>query len=167
MTNRLFTFGKPAKGDSFTDREKETAKLVSNFKYGVNTFIVSPRRWGKTSLVLKAAEEAKSDQLKIVFVDVFNCKDENQFCEKFSSSVLSQTYRKVDELIDNARSFLNRITFDVGLSSDPANPIDFKLGLQEQSLDIAAALELPQKIAEKQKVNIVVCIDEFQQIGEF
>ena len=99
MANRLFTFGKPAKGESFTDRERETAKLVSNFRYGVNTFIVSPRRWGKTSLVLKAAEAAKSDKLKIVFVDVFNCKDENQFCEKFSSAVLSQTSRKVDELI--------------------------------------------------------------------
>ncbi|MCF0173521.1 MAG: ATP-binding protein [Bacteroidales bacterium] len=167
MANRLFTFGKPAKGESFTDRKKETAKLVSNFKYGVNTFIVSPRRWGKTSLVLKAADEAKSDKLKIVFADVFNCKDENQFCEKLSSAVLSQTYRKVDELIENAKSFLNRITFEVGLTSDPSNPIDFKLGIQGQSLDIAAALELPQKIAEKQKVNLVICIDEFQQIGEF
>ena len=167
MANNLFTFGKPAKGESFTDRKKETARLVSNFKYGINTFIVSPRRWGKTSLVLKAAEKAKSDKVKIVFVDVFNCKDENQFCEKLSSAVLSQTYRKVDELIENAKSFLNRITFEVGLTSDPANPINLTLGLQEQSIDITAALELPQKIADKQKVNMVICIDEFQQIGEF
>lgn len=167
MANKLFTFGKPAKGESFTDREKETSRLVSNFKYGVNTFIVSPRRWGKTSLVMKAAEIAKSEKLKIVFVDVFNCKNEAQFCDRLSSAVLSQTSGKMDELMENAKAFLNRITFDVGLSADPVAPVDVKLGLQDRTLDTAAALELPQKIAKKQKVDIVVCIDEFQQIGEF
>ena len=50
----LFVFGKTVSGDAFTDREKDTAKLVSNFQYGVNTFLLSPRRWGKTSLVKKA-----------------------------------------------------------------------------------------------------------------
>lgn len=167
MANRLFTFGKPAKGESFTDREKETARLVSNFKYGINTFIVSPRRWGKTSLVMKAAEEARSENLKIVLVDVFNCKNEAQFCDRLSSAVLSQTSGKMEELMENATAFLNRITFDVGLSADPFAPVDVKLGLQDRALDTAAALELPQKIAKKQKVDIVVCIDEFQQIGEF
>lgn len=167
MSNRLFTFGKPAKGESFTDRERETARLVSNFRYGVNTFIVSPRRWGKTSLVMKAADEARSEKLKIVFVDIFNCKDADQFCERLSSAVLSQTSRKVDEMMENARAFLNRITFDVGLSADPLTPVDVKLGLQDRVLDTATALALPQKIAERQKVDIVVCIDEFQQIGEF
>lgn len=167
MSNKLFTFGKPAKGEGFTDREKETARLVSNFRYGVNTFIVSPRRWGKTSLVMKAAEVAKSEKLKIVFVDVFNCKNEEQFCERLSSAVLSQTSSKIDELMENAKTFLNRITFDVGLSADPLTPMDVKFGLRSRILDTATVLELPQKIAQKQKVEIVVCIDEFQQIGEF
>lgn len=167
MANKLFTFGRPVKGESFTDREKETARLVSNFKYGVNTFIVSPRRWGKTSLVMKAADEARTDKLKIVFVDVFNCKDEIQFCERLSSAVLSQTSRMGDELLENARAFLNRITFDIGLSLDPTNPMDVRLGFQDRAIDIESALALPQEIAEKQKIDIVVCIDEFQQIGEF
>lgn len=167
MANRLFTFGKPAKGENFTDRDKETTRLVSNFRYGVNTFIVSPRRWGKTSLVMKAADKARSEKLKVVFVDVFNCKNESQFCDKLSSAVLSQTSSKMEELIENAKTFLNRITFDVGLSSDPLSTLDVKLGFQDRELDTIAALELPQKIAQKQKVEIVVCIDEFQQIGEF
>lgn len=55
--NNLFVFGKTVSGDAFTDREKDTAKLVSNFQYGVNTFLLSPRRWGKTSLVHRSREE--------------------------------------------------------------------------------------------------------------
>lgn len=167
MANRLFTYGKPAKGDGFTDREKETARLVSNFKYGINTFIVSPRRWGKTSLVLKAMEEASSSKLLMVFVDIFSCKNEEQFCEKLSSAILSQTSGKVDEFMQNAKNFLSKITVEIGLSPDQFNPLGLKLGLTDKEMNLDNILSLPQKIAESKKVNIVVCIDEFQQIGEF
>lgn len=167
MSNRLFTFGKPAKGDGFTDREKETERLVSNFRYGINTFIVSPRRWGKTSLVLKAIEVASSDKVKPVFVDVFSCKNEEQFCERLSTAVLSQTAGKVAEVLENAKEFLSRITFEVGLSPDRFNPFGVGIGMKDKALDLADVLALPQRIAEKKHIDIVICIDEFQQIGTF
>ena len=57
-----FIFGKIATDDNFTDREQETAHLVGNFKSLINTILISPRRWGKSSLVNKASElELKSD----------------------------------------------------------------------------------------------------------
>ena len=46
-------FGKIATDKNFTDREKETADLVQNFMSLINTIIISPRRWGKSSLVNK------------------------------------------------------------------------------------------------------------------
>ena len=46
-----FIFGKIATEKNFTDREKETASLVQNFTSLINTIIISPRRWGKSSLV--------------------------------------------------------------------------------------------------------------------
>ncbi|MCQ2168666.1 MAG: ATP-binding protein [Bacteroidales bacterium] len=167
MPNKLFTFGRPAKGEGFTDRQKETEKLVSNFRYGINTFIISPRRWGKTSLVLKAMEEASTDKLLTVFVDIFSCKNEEQFCEKLSTAVLSQTAGRMEEVMENAKSFLSRITFDVGLSPNKFNPFDLKVGLSGKEHNLDDVLMLPQKIAEKKKAEIVICIDEFQQISEF
>ena len=53
-----FIFGKIATEKNFTDREKETADLVQNFMSLINTIIISPRRWGKSSLVNKAAKLA-------------------------------------------------------------------------------------------------------------
>ena len=91
MGDTLFIYGKPAQGGNFTDREKECRQLVDNFKYGINTFLISPRRWGKTSLVLKAMNEAGSADLLTVFVDVFKCKTPSEFCEKVASAVLNQT----------------------------------------------------------------------------
>ena len=46
-----FIFGKIATEKNFTDRELETATLVQNFSSLINTIIISPRRWGKSSLV--------------------------------------------------------------------------------------------------------------------
>lgn len=167
MSNKLFTFGRPVKGEGFTDREKETERLVSNFRYGINTFIVSPRRWGKTSLVLKAMDIVRTDKLIPVFVDIYSCKNEDQFCEKISSAILSQTSKKLDEVLENAKSFLGRISIDFGLSPDKFNPFDLKFSISDKKLNLEEVLMLPQKIAEKKKAEIVICIDEFQQIGEF
>lgn len=47
MESKPFIFGVATSGDNFTDREKETARLLSNFQHGVNTVLISPRRWEK------------------------------------------------------------------------------------------------------------------------
>ncbi len=94
--NPLFVFGKAVSGEAFTDREAETKKLISNFQYGVNTFIVSPRRWGKTSLVIKAKSLAESDSLKIVYFDAQKCRSREYFCQRFASAVLMQTANRLE-----------------------------------------------------------------------
>src|SRR5687768_13823516 len=48
-----FNFGRTVKNESFTNREQEIKKLASNFENRINTIIISPRRWGKSSLVEK------------------------------------------------------------------------------------------------------------------
>jgi hypothetical protein len=37
-----------ASGNSFVDREWPCKELRSNFKSGINTVLISPRRWGKS-----------------------------------------------------------------------------------------------------------------------
>ena len=59
MENKPFIFGVATSGDNFTDRTSETARLLTNFQHGINTVLISPRRWGKTSLVQKVCHLAK------------------------------------------------------------------------------------------------------------
>lgn len=165
--NNLFVFGKTVSGDAFTDREKDTAKLVSNFQYGVNTFLLSPRRWGKTSLVKKAKSLAENSKLKIVYVDVHLCRSREEFCERFASAVLIQTSTQMEEWLENAKTFLSRFSFGVNASADPSSEMTFKLQIAPQEQSMEDLLQLPEKIAKKKKIRVVVCIDEFQQIGYF
>ena len=167
MENKPFVFGVAASGDNFTDRESETARLLMNFRSGVNTVLISPRRWGKTSLVRKVCRLAQTDELKIVYLDIFSCRSDADFYDAFASAVLKQTSTKVEEWMENIRQFLSRISPKISLGADPAADFSLSLELTPKREDIDEILQLPEKIAEKKGCRIVVCIDEFQQIGEF
>lgn len=167
MENKPFVFGVAASGDNFTDRESETARLLTNFRSGVNTVLISPRRWGKTSLVRKVCRLAQTDELKIVYLDIFSCRSDADFYDAFASAVLKQTSTKVEEWMENIRQFLSRISPKISLGADPAADFSLSLELTPKREDIDEILQLPEKIAEKKGCRIVVCIDEFQQIGEF
>ncbi len=167
MENKPFVFGIAASGDNFTDREQETARLLMNFRNGVNTVLISPRRWGKTSLVQKVCRLAQSDKLKIVYLDIFSCRSDGDFYDKFASAVLKQTSSRLEEWLENAKQFLSRISPKFSLGTDPMADLSLSLELKPKNEDIDEILQLPEKIAAKKGCSIVVCIDEFQQIGEF
>lgn len=96
-----FIFGRVAKNENFTDREKETGRLVSGFNSLINTIIISPRCWGKSSLVAKAADEASAanSSLRICFIDMFSIRDEAQFYMTLAHSVLKGTSSKWEEAV--------------------------------------------------------------------
>jgi AAA+ ATPase superfamily predicted ATPase len=167
MENKPFVFGVAASGDNFTDRENETTRLLMNFRSGVNTILISPRRWGKTSLVRKVCRLAQSEELKIVYLDIFSCRSDDYFYAAFASAVLKQTSSKAEEWMEHIRQFMSRINPKVSFGVDAAADFTLSLELTPKKDDVDEILQLPEKIAEKKGYNIVVCIDEFQQIGEF
>ena len=56
MENKPFMFGVATSGDNFTDREKETERLLLNFRHGVNTILISPRRGVRPRWYRKCAD---------------------------------------------------------------------------------------------------------------
>ena len=162
-----FVFGVATSGDNFTDREKETQRLLLNFTHGVNTILISPRRWGKTSLVKKVAQLAQTKTRKIVYLDIFSCRTESEFYRLFATSVLKQTSSKWDEWVENTKQFLAHINPKISIGTDPMN--DFSISFEYSMQDSAGndILQLPEKIAIEKGIQIVICIDEFQQISDF
>ncbi|EKE05590.1 MAG: hypothetical protein ACD_19C00200G0003 [uncultured bacterium] len=167
MENKPFIFGVATSGDNFTDREQETVRLLSNFTHGVNTVLISPRRWGKTSLVKKVCKLAQSEKLKIVYLDIFSCRTDKEVFDALASAVLKQTSSKFEELMENAKLFLSRISPKFTFGPDPMMDFSMSLELNSKNNDTDEILQLPEKIAQKKGINIVICIDEFQQIAEF
>lgn len=167
MDKKPFIFGVATSGVNFTDRKKETERLLLNFRHGINTVLISPRRWGKTSLVRKVCQLAQSDELKIVYLDVFACRSDREFYDAFAAAVLKQTSSRFEEWLENARLFLSRISPKISMGVDPMTDFSISFDVNTKSDDVDEILQLPEKIAKKKGCNIVVCIDEFQQIAEF
>jgi hypothetical protein len=87
---------------------------------------MSPRRWGKTSLVNRVAQTVKEKELVIVKMDIFACRSEYDFYNTFSSEILKQTSSRIDEkfvekicsTVDYQASYVQQLSYSVFLFAD-------------------------------------------------
>ncbi len=165
--DKPFVFGIAVDEQHFIGRQKEIELLSSHMRYGINTILISPRRWGKTSLVKRVAKDVANEQLKIVFVDIFYCRNEYDFYNTFAAAVLQQTASKMEEWKQNAQEFLSRLVPKISFTPEPNQDFSISLGITPKNYKPEEILNLPELIAQKRGYRIVVCIDEFQQIGDF
>jgi hypothetical protein len=167
--NIPFAYGKIVEDADFTDRTDETAHLMGNFLSLTNTAIISPRRWGKSSLVAKAIKATQVEQKDILFVrmNVFKCDNPQEFYSLFAKKILEDISSSSEALLANAKEFIARM-FPKLTIGDPLSQYELSLGVDLRNDPIGEdILDLPQQIATKKRKKVVVCIDEFQQIGEF
>lgn len=164
-----FIFGNLATGPKFTNRRKEIDQLLNNFRYGINTILLSPRRWGKSSLVEKAALEIekKFPEFKVIRIDLFNIRSEEAFYKELTEQVLAATASKISEISENVRGFFRYLIPRVSFS--PGADLEFTITLdaKETKKQPDEILDLADNIARTKKLKIRICIDEFQNIGYF
>ena len=167
--NNPFIFGKIASGESFTDREDEQIRLRRNMESRVNTVLISPRRWGKSSLVERVGHTMmrKNKEVRFCFIDLFNVRSEQDFYQFFAKEVLRVSYSQWKERVENAKRFFKRLSprFSVGI--DPAQDFSLSFDWEEVRQSPEEILDLPEVISRKKKIQLVICIDEFQNVGFF
>jgi uncharacterized protein len=169
MNQAPFVYGRIATSPNFTNRIKEISLLKTNFKTLVNTIILSPRRWGKSSLVRHVTKEMAVSEsgLRFCHIDLFNIRTIEEFYLALAKEVLQSTSSRWEESIQNARRFLSRLVPRISFSPDNQNEISFGVSWEDLKKNPDDILDLAQNIALAKQFNIVICIDEFQNIGEF
>ena len=164
---KSFIYGVAVEGNNFTDREKETKRLKLDFENGQNTILISPRRMGKTSLVRKVQTLVDTKSIVTVYMDIYDCRNEYEFYNKFAATLMKQTAGKAEAVMKNIKEFLVRLSPTLSFGPDPNNELSVSLGITPKDYSPEEILQLPERMAAKMGKHIVVCIDEFQQIGEF
>ena len=164
---KAFVYGVAVEGENFTDRIAETKRLKRDFENGQNVVLISPRRMGKTSLVRRVISLVDTDKVAVVHLDIYDCRTEYDFYNKLATAVLKQTSGKGELMLRNIKDFLTRLTPKISFGIDPANEMSVSLGIAPEDYSPEEILQLPEKIAHKMGKHLVVCIDEFQQIGNF
>src|SRR5579859_6197482 len=82
-----FTFGDLALDEAFTDREEELRELVSDMRNGQNVLVYAPRRYGKSSLVLRAAQGAMERKALVGYVDLMKTPTKERFAAALAKVV--------------------------------------------------------------------------------
>lgn len=165
---KAFIYGKSVEGNNFTDRDQETKRLKLDFENGINVILISPRRMGKTSLVKKVMKEVEvNDKLRVVYMDIYDCRSEYEFYNRFASAIMKATSTRMEQILENIKRFLVRVSPKISFSPEPNSDFSLSLGITPKEYQPEEILSLPQIIAQEQGIHIVICIDEFQQIGEF
>lgn len=164
---KAFVYGMSVGGSNFTDRIEETKRIKLDFENGVNVILISPRRMGKTSLIKKVISEVDNPMIKIVYMDIYDCRSEYDFYNRFAETIMRSTGNHAEQVIENIKRFLVRVSPKLSFSPEPNSEFSVSLGITPKNYSPEDILNLPERIAQEQGVRMVVCIDEFQQIGEF
>jgi hypothetical protein len=163
-----FSDGRVSPAIDFCDREAERGVLSRNFMSCTNTTLISPRRWGKTSLVAAVARDLSSTKgLVICRIDLLGVRDEAGFYAALANGIISAVNTGWDGFVADVKRFLSQLRPRVSLSPDPAVQLSFDLDWEEVARSPADVIDLAQRVATERKLKIVVCIDEFQAISGF
>ncbi|PDP80587.1 AAA family ATPase [Prevotella intermedia] len=163
---KRFVYGVAVSDYNFIGREQETKRLLDNFRGGINVILMSPRRLGKTSLVKHVCNKLDEEDIITVYLDIFGCKSEYDFYNKLAAEVLKQTASKHELWLEEAKEFIYRLTPKISFSPEPNADFAISLGITPKTHTPEEVLGMAEKIAIKKGKRIVICIDEFQQIGE-
>lgn len=169
MKNSPFIYGTTVINQAFINRKNEIRKLVENLTGGINTTLISPRRWGKSSLVEKAVATIikNNKNTRMVVIDLFTVSSEEQFMEKFAREVIRASSSKWQEWAKNARLFFKVLLPRIHVGIDPVNDFSISFDWQEIQKHNDEILNLPETIAKQKGIKMIVCIDEFQNIANF
>ena len=162
-----FIFGDVVKGEYFTDREDEIKELGSDLSSGQNILIFSPRRYGKTSLILKVLDNLKKEEIIPIYVDLFRITSIHTFVKIYTAAITKATSTKLDEAIQFLKTNFPSIIPKIVISANEPTEFEFDFEAAKKDMDkvLDDLYDLPQKIAIKRKKQIVIVFDEFQEIA--
>lgn len=162
-------FGRIVRGTAFIDRKSELKQLSANLIAGMNTVVVAPRRWGKTSLVLNAAEHVSSSRkkLRICYIDLNPIQNDYHFLESFALEVIKASSNNWQDWVQIANELLKGFLLSVSTGTDPGKDFRLMVNWEDSKKAEKAVLDLPEKIAGQHKIKFILCIDGFHKILEF
>ncbi len=163
-----FVFGSTVSNLSFTNRAEEIKKLKNNLNHGANTILISPRRWGKTSLVEKVTRSVKKQRkdLAIVHLDLFAIKSETEFLSEFARHCIIAVSNKWKEWAKNIKTLFQNLIPRLVINTEGGDfSLEFNPGEIKKYKD--EILNLPETLSATRNIEMIVCIDEFQNIRNY
>jgi AAA+ ATPase superfamily predicted ATPase len=164
-SRKLFPLGK-AYGQAFCNRSSETKKLIGNIESGKHTFLVAPRRYGKSSLCENAFLQLNCAWSKIDFYIAVTEKDAERALLNGVTELIGKSIGSVEKLGHVLKKYATRLRPKLTVGTDP---VKLELSLSEENSspaeNIAEALLILEHLLREKQKQAVLLLDEFQEIG--
>ncbi|MGH9062907.1 MAG: AAA family ATPase [Acidimicrobiales bacterium] len=165
MTSPPYHYGSPVGPDHFCDRADELAAIVGRMLSATNVILLSPRRYGKTSLLALAAARARARRARIAQVNLLRCASRREVTQAVidaaAKEILESRRRSVAAWVGRLRV---RPSVTVGL--DGSLSVRFEPGLADRDWE-GTLVDTFALVEERAKVSPVsVVLDEFQHVAE-
>ena len=167
MMKNPFYYGGAVLSEHFCNRIEEIKELKTDINAGLNTLIYAPRRFGKTSFVLKTMDELKTQKVKYVFLDLMYLSTLDEFINKYFNVLAKSLEEPTDKIVNFFKSVLN-LRPNINVNFDTTGNPSFSLALnnEDRIKALEDVLNIPLAFA-KEGQKIVVIFDEFQEIANF
>ena len=167
-----FVYGEIVPDEAFVDREVELDRLVTDLAGGQKVFLISPRRYGKSSLVRQALTALARQNALTTEVTVSSYSSYLSFLEGYAGALaaLDTKWERAKtwfgSAIRSTRPELRYEPKDTGLGRFS---VAFPLVKTERDVTRLAneVFALPGQLADARKRTVVVALDEFQAVNGF
>jgi uncharacterized protein len=160
-------YGAVARGEFFADRREELRRLNEDVRGGQDVVIVSPRRLGKTSLVVRAIDGLRREGMLVAYVDLLGSPSKAELADDLAQAFYDGLFSRLDRTLDRVRDFFGhlRVNPRVTVGEDGRPQFEFVGYEPAEGADalIEGLLELPARAAGAGK-RVCVVMDEFQEI---
>ena len=164
--NNPFKYGELIQDAAFCNRHAEIKRIHQAFQDAQSLILISPRRWGKSSLIDVAVERYKGKH-RVAKIDCFGITSEEQFMEGYLKAILKASHTKLQDFTQTAKKFISSLIPYLSFSIGDNDEVKVSLQLKGNPIDLDVILDLPQKIAKEKGIRFIVCVDEFQKIHEW
>lgn len=167
-----FVYGEVVPGEAFVDREVELDRLVRDLGGGQKVFLISPRRYGKSSLIRQALAALTRKAALTVEVTVSSYSSYLAFLEGYAralASVESRWDRARQWLLEVITSTRPEIRYEPAAGGLGRFAVTFPAATTARDVNRLAVevFSLPGRLAEERKRTVIVALDEFQAVHGF
>ena len=161
-----FIFGEVVRGSNFIDRKEELKSLVKDLADGQKVFLIAPRRYGKTSLLLAAAAKLEAAGASVVYLDLFKTASVEQFAAALGKSTAEMKKLGFSDAVKFIKDFVSGLRPQFSLNPDGSVSVGVDAAPPQKEVFqmIENLLAYPQEFASRTKKPVVVMLDEFQEI---
>jgi len=162
VKNMAFTVGAPVEGNDFLNRVKEIKQVLESIKKD-NILFISPRRFGKTSVMKETLRLIQNQHNICIYMDIGYFESPQQFVLELTNSFLEALDKK------NRKSLMKKILSTIGKKASRVEEIeifDFRIKLREaltKDWDEKGNAVIKKILREFSEENIFIAVDEIPE----